>query len=192
MLADHLQNFCRFAAIGVDSRVRWIAGRDRHGIFAAGKKLGNGVIYRFEDIEIDTDRFELRQGGVARKVEPQVFALIEFLVSNHGRLVTKDELNLRIWGGRVVSDAVVNSRIRSARLAIGDDGKAQRLIQTVHSRGFRFIGEPVTEDTLAAPGSGRSEQPAAGPDGGGSRRPIGRHAVDCRAALSSVQRRPTL
>lgn len=122
------------------------------------------MIYRFDDIEVDTDRFELRQGGTVRKVEPQVFALLELLVSNAGRLVTKDELNLRIWGGRVVSDAVVNSRIRSARNAIGDDGKAQRLIQTVHKRGFRFVGEAVAECTVAAPApvlpSGAAAPPA--------------------------------
>lgn len=108
------------------------------------------MIYRFDDIEIDTDRFELRQGGAVRKVEPQVFALLELLVSNAGRLVTKDELNLRIWGGRVVSEAVVNSRIRSARQAIDDDGKAQRLIRTVHKQGFRFLGEASVEDTAVA------------------------------------------
>jgi TolB-like protein len=105
------------------------------------------VIYRFDDFEIDTDRFELRRAGAVQKAEPQVFALLELLVSNADRLVTKDELNLRIWGGRVVSEAVVNSRIRSARAALGDDGKAQRLIQTVHKRGFRFVGSPVREDT---------------------------------------------
>lgn len=104
---------------------------------------GAALIYRFEDTEIDTDRFELRRGGIARKVEPQVFALLELLVSNADHLVSKDELNLRIWGGRVVSDAVVNSRIRSARQAIGDDGKAQRLIRTVHKLGFRFVGSAV-------------------------------------------------
>jgi DNA-binding winged helix-turn-helix (wHTH) protein len=108
------------------------------------------LIYRFDDIELDTERFELRQSGVVRKVEPQVFALLELLASNAGRLVSKDELNLRIWGGRVVSEAVVNSRIRSARQAIGDDGKAQRLIRTVHKQGFRFVGDVVAEDTAVA------------------------------------------
>ena len=98
------------------------------------------MIYRFENFEIDTDRFELRRDGVFEKVEPQVFALIELLVANDGRLVTKDELNLKIWGGRVVSEAVVNSRVRSARRALGDDGRTQRLIKTVHGRGFRFVG----------------------------------------------------
>jgi len=127
------------------------------------------VIYRFDEFAIDTDRFELRRGGALQKVEPQVFALLELLVSNADRLVTKDELNLRIWGGRVVSEAVVNSRIRSARRAIGDDGKAQRLIQTVHKRGFRFVGTPAREDTaVAAIAADRSPAPAekpATPDG---------------------------
>ncbi|NKB57599.1 MAG: transcriptional regulator [Alphaproteobacteria bacterium] len=108
------------------------------------------MIYRFDDVEIDTDRFELRRSGELQKVEPQVFALIEFLVENRARMVSKDELNQRIWGGRFVSDAAVNSRIRSARQAIGDDGKAQRLIKTVHGRGFRFVGEAIAEDTVAS------------------------------------------
>jgi TolB-like protein/DNA-binding winged helix-turn-helix (wHTH) protein/Tfp pilus assembly protein PilF len=114
------------------------------------------MIFRFEDIELDSERFELRRGGAVQKVEPQVFALLEFFFSNPDRMISKDELNQRIWAGRIVSDAVVNSRIRSARQAIGDDGKAQRLIKTVHSRGFRFIGvpevqAPVASDTPAIP-----------------------------------------
>ena len=112
------------------------------------------MIYSFEDFELDTDRFELRRCGAPLKLEPQVFALIELLVSKDGELVTKDELNLRVWGGRVVSDAVVNSRVRSARQVLGDDGKAQRLIKTVHNRGFRFLGEAAWQDpVLAAAGA---------------------------------------
>ena len=107
------------------------------------------MIYRFETIEFDTDRYELRQGGVAQRIEPQVFALLELLIANRDRLVSKDELNMRIWGGRVVSEAVVNSRIRLARRAIGDDGRAQRLIKTVHNRGFRFVGGPVQEVAIS-------------------------------------------
>ncbi|MCP5236041.1 MAG: winged helix-turn-helix domain-containing protein [Zoogloeaceae bacterium] len=104
------------------------------------------MIFRFEDIELDTDRYELRRGGAVCPVEPQVFALLELLVTNPDRLITKDELNERIWKGRIVSEAVVNSRIRSARQAIGDDGKAQRLIKTVHRRGFRFLVTPEVEN----------------------------------------------
>lgn len=129
------------------------------------------MIFRCGDIELDTDRFELRRSGIAQKIEPQVFALIELFFSNPDRMISKDELNLRIWGGRVVSEAVVNSRIRSARLAIGDDGKAQRLIRTVHRRGFRFVGQPEVEDTTAAlvtiPPAAQAPPDAPGPAEGG-------------------------
>ena len=107
------------------------------------------MIYRFDDIEIDSDRFELRSGGAVRAVEPQVFSLLELLVANRDRMVTKDELNQRIWGGRILSDAVMNSRIRSARRAIGDDGRTQRLIKTVYGRGFRFVGDAVAETAVS-------------------------------------------
>ena len=109
------------------------------------------MIYRFHRYELDTERFELRCDGVVQPVEPQVFALLELLVANRDRLVSKDEINLRVWAGRVVSEAVLSSRIRLVRKAIGDDGSAQRLIRTVHNRGFRFVGEPVTEVRAAAP-----------------------------------------
>src|SRR5262245_2821543 len=46
----------------------------------------------------------------------------------------------RIWGGRFVSETAVTSRIKHARQAIGDNGQAQRLIRTVHGRGYRFVG----------------------------------------------------
>lgn len=115
------------------------------------------MIYRFEKFELDTDRFELRLNGSPRKVEPQVFALLELIVSNHTRMVTKDEINLHVWGGRMVSEAVVNSRVRMVRQAIGDDGKAQKLIRTVHGRGFRFVGEVAAETTINAAQPGGTE-----------------------------------
>ena len=79
------------------------------------------MIYRFEAFELDTDQLELRRSGMVQKVEPQVFALLELLISNHTRVVTKDEINQRVWGGRIVSEAAVNSRVRSARKVIDDD-----------------------------------------------------------------------
>ncbi|MEP6336069.1 MAG: winged helix-turn-helix domain-containing protein, partial [Anderseniella sp.] len=135
------------------SRTIWLWGKDGRNI----------VIYRFDNFELDTDRFELRSDGSPRKVEPQVFALLELIVSNHTRLVTKDEINLHVWGGRVVSEAVVNSRIRMVRQAIGDDGKSQKLIRTVHGRGFRFVGEVETADTISAAGTGRTNHDTATP-----------------------------
>jgi TolB-like protein/Tfp pilus assembly protein PilF len=102
------------------------------------------MIYRFAGFELDMDRFELRDRGVPVAVEPQVFALLALLVTNRERMVPKDEIHERIWSGRVVSEAALSSRIRSVRQAIGDDGNAQRLIRTVHGKGFRFVGDVIT------------------------------------------------
>jgi len=95
----------------------------------------------FDDCEIDLVAFEVRRGGAAQPVEPQVFELLAHLARHPGRLITKDELIETVWGGRAVSDAALSSRIKSARRAIGDDGAAQRFIRTVHGRGVRFVAE---------------------------------------------------
>lgn len=108
------------------------------------------MIYRFETFELDTKRFELREDRVPVPIEPQVFALLALLVSNSDRMVSKEELIEKIWNGRVISEAALSSRIKSARQALGDDGKSQRLIRTVHGRGFRFVGELVAENSAGA------------------------------------------
>ncbi|HPF24702.1 MAG TPA: winged helix-turn-helix domain-containing protein [Hyphomonas sp.] len=100
------------------------------------------MIYRFEDFELDQARFELRQGGEPSPTEPQVLSLLLLLVENHDRLVSKEEIIDRIWEGRAISDSALSSRIKSARKLLGDDGRAQRLIRTVHGIGFRFAVEP--------------------------------------------------
>ena len=51
------------------------------------------MIYQFEDFELDTDQLELRHKGIARAIEPQVFALLELLISNHHRIVSKEDLH---------------------------------------------------------------------------------------------------
>lgn len=117
------------------------------------------MIYRFEAFELDTDRFELRQDGTPIPVERQVLTLLALLVKEHARMVSKDEIHEHVWAGRIVSEAALSSRIRSARQVIGDDGKAQRLIRTVHGSGFRFVGSvEAPPNPVSAP-----PPPSAGP-----------------------------
>jgi TolB-like protein len=97
------------------------------------------MIYRFGPFELDVARVELRADGEPRPVEPQVFALLAFLVEHRERMVSRDEILEKVWDGRVVSDSALASRIKSARKALGDDGTAQRFIRTVHGQGFRFV-----------------------------------------------------
>ena len=99
------------------------------------------MIYAFEDFVLDTDKVELSAAGGTIPLEPQVFALLRLLIENHDRMVSKDEIIERVWGGRIVSDSAVASRVKSVRHALGDDGRTQRVIRTVHGLGFRFVAE---------------------------------------------------
>ena len=106
----------------------------------AGLSSIPSLTYRFESFELDPGKFELRENGEARHLEPQVLSLLILLASNADRLVSKDEIVEKIWDGRIVSDAAISSRVKTMRSALGDDGRQQRLIRTVHGRGFRFQG----------------------------------------------------
>jgi len=99
------------------------------------------VIYRFSDYVLDLDRRTLDRDEVALHIEPQVFDLLVLLVQAKGRTVTKDEIITQIWDGRAISDDAITSRIKSARKAIGDDGRAQRFIRTLPKIGYRFDGQ---------------------------------------------------
>jgi DNA-binding winged helix-turn-helix (wHTH) protein len=105
--------------------------------------------YRIYAYLIDPATYEVRHNDAVVPVEPQVLELLVFLIENRQRTVTKDEIIERVWKGRIVSVATLSSRIKAARQAIGDDGTAQRVIRTVHGRGFRFVGEVAEIDRSA-------------------------------------------
>jgi DNA-binding winged helix-turn-helix (wHTH) protein/alpha-beta hydrolase superfamily lysophospholipase len=115
--------------------------------------------FRFGQCSLDPARRELRLGGAAVTVEPQVFDLIEFLVRQRDHVVSRDALIENVWHGRIVSESTLATRINAARKAIGDDGTRQALIKTIPRKGVRFIGE-VHEDH-AKPDAG-SPAPSTG------------------------------
>jgi DNA-binding winged helix-turn-helix (wHTH) protein/predicted ATPase len=108
--------------------------------------------YFFEGYTIDPDRRELRRGATLIAVEPQVFDLLEYLIRNRERVVSRDDLTESIWRGRIVSESALSTRINAARCAIGDSGKEQRLIRTLPRKGIRFVGA-VREDNKPADGA---------------------------------------
>jgi DNA-binding winged helix-turn-helix (wHTH) protein len=75
--------------------------------------------YLFENCVLDTDRRELRRGAGVVPIAPQAFDLLEHLIRNRERVVTKDDLVTAIWHGRIVSDAALTTRVNVARSAIG-------------------------------------------------------------------------
>jgi len=131
------------------------------------------MLYRFGDFELDLDRSELRAAGAAVPLEPQVFALLALLVDARDRMVSKDEIFEKVWDGRVVTDAALASRVKSARQALGDDGRAQRFIRTVHARGFRFVADVRIAAARAVTTSepGPAAAPSTPPDHDGRARP---------------------
>jgi DNA-binding winged helix-turn-helix (wHTH) protein len=86
----------------------------------------------------------LRHGLVIRPVEPQVFDLLEYLIQNRERVVSRDDLLKAIGRGRIVSDGVLSVRINAARHAIGDNGREQRLIRTFPRKGFALSARSTT------------------------------------------------
>ena len=99
----------------------------------------------FGDCEIDLERRELWRAKRAVHVEPQVFDLLVYLVQNRDRVVSKDDLIASVWGGRIVSESTLTSRINAARNAVGDSGQKQQLIRTIPRKGLRFIGVVHTQ-----------------------------------------------
>jgi DNA-binding winged helix-turn-helix (wHTH) protein/tetratricopeptide (TPR) repeat protein len=106
------------------------------------------LLYLFEDSVLDTDRRELRSGCAVVEIEPQVFDLLAYLIRHRERVVSRDELIEQIWGGRLVSESALSTRINAVRSAIGDNGSQQRLIKTLPRKGIRFVGE-VREEQRA-------------------------------------------
>jgi TolB-like protein len=102
------------------------------------------VVLAFGDHRLDIERRELRRGGELIDLEPKVFDLLSFLVQHRNRVVSKDDLLQAVWGGRIVSESALTTRINAVRRALGDDGTAQRLVRTFTRKGIRFVGE-VTE-----------------------------------------------
>jgi TolB-like protein/cytochrome c-type biogenesis protein CcmH/NrfG len=121
---------------------------------------GACVQFLFADHILDTDTRELRRGGTAISVQPQVFDLLTYLVQNRERVVSKEDLLTALWNGRTVADSTLATHINSARRAIGDSGEEQRLIRTVARKGVRFVGEVRSPGSEAAPAPAASQRRA--------------------------------
>jgi len=103
------------------------------------------LLYVFEDFVLDTDKRELRRGANLVSVAPQVFDVLDYLIRNRERVVSKADLVTAIWQGRIISDAALTTRLKAVRNAIGDSGEGQRLIKTLPRKGFRFVGKVQEE-----------------------------------------------
>ena len=110
--------------------------------------------WRFAGFELELAARELRRDGELVPLQPQVLALLAYLVEHRGRAIPKRELLERLWPDAVVTEASLQRAMSLLRTALGDAGKAA--IRTVAKHGYRFVA-PVEEvgaviDTPGPPG----------------------------------------
>ena len=102
------------------------------------------MIYAFGEWELDLELYELRCADKPIRLQPKVFNVLAYLLQHRHRVVPKQELLSSLWSSQFISDSALERCIMMARKAIGDSREQQRLIQTFHCRGYRFVA-PVTE-----------------------------------------------
>jgi DNA-binding winged helix-turn-helix (wHTH) protein len=108
------------------------------------------MLFHFDGHMLDPERRQLWRGETVVALEPQVFDLLVYLVRNRNHVVSKSELIETVWGGRIVSDATIDSRVKAARQAVGDNGARQLVIRTMPRKGVRLVAE-VREQEEDAP-----------------------------------------
>jgi TolB-like protein/DNA-binding winged helix-turn-helix (wHTH) protein/tetratricopeptide (TPR) repeat protein len=113
-----------------------------------------GKTSRFGGYELEPDQARLERHGTPIDLEPQGMRLLAYLIDHRDRIVSKDELVRVIWDDRAITDAALNTRVRSVRRALGDDRSSQSFLRTYPKRGVRFVGaiDPDAPlETKAAP-----------------------------------------
>src|SRR5262245_10010609 len=106
--------------------------------------------YVFGDCTLDTQRYELRRGGVGLPLRRKVFQVLVYLIEQRDRVVSRDDLVAQVWPDQHVGEETLTSCIKAVRRAVGDSGRAQRVIQTVHGHGLRFVADVAVTDAPVA------------------------------------------
>ncbi|MFO1351162.1 MAG: AAA family ATPase [Gammaproteobacteria bacterium] len=100
---------------------------------------------------IDRTNQTVVSGPRRTQLTPKAFAVLDFLRQHPGQLVTKDDLLSAVWPRVVVGDAVLKVAVGEIRKALEDDPQTPRFVQTVHRRGYRFIGALPEIEAVPAP-----------------------------------------
>lgn len=101
------------------------------------------MIFRFGEFELETSSYELRRAGERIHLSRRAFDILEHLIQNRHKVVTRDDLVDLFWEGRAVTDGSLSQIVKSIRRALGEKRDGTR-IETVRSRGYRFLGNDVT------------------------------------------------
>ena len=97
------------------------------------------MTYRFDDVEIDAEGFRVTKAGESVRLEPKALEMLLFLVANADRLVTKAEIQEAVWKDTFVTENALTRLVAQIRKGLGDDARDARYIETVPTRGYRFV-----------------------------------------------------
>src|SRR4029453_16331391 len=113
-------------------------------------------LLRFESFELDVRSRELRQGGNLIRLQEQPFEILRLMLERPGDVITREELQQRLWpeGTFVDFEHSLNAAVKRLRAALGDDADNPRFVETLPRRGYRFIGAPASEGSDKACESG--------------------------------------
>src|SRR5438105_4876029 len=103
--------------------------------------LRNSSVFLFDDIRVEPNTFRAFKAGQLIQLEPKALRLLLFLIENRDRLIEKEEILDAIWSGTHVTENALTREIGKLRKILGDDPKSPKYIETVHTRGYRFIAE---------------------------------------------------
>src|SRR5215831_17955931 len=149
------------------------------------------MLYVFGDCALDTNLYALHRAGQSIRPRPKVFQVLIYLLAHRERVVSRQELCGQVWPDQFISDAALESAIRRARQAIGDSGRAQQLIQTLHGHGYRFIAAVTVRPEACPDSKAEAAPPLPAPgtkpvqDPTDARPPLIPPAVSARSAVSS-------
>jgi DNA-binding winged helix-turn-helix (wHTH) protein/Tol biopolymer transport system component len=105
----------------------------------------NARVMQFGVFEVDLQAGELHKSGLKIKLQEQPFQILAFLLEHPGQVVTREELQQRLWPADtfVDFDHSLNSAVKKLRQALGDDSDNPRFVETLPRRGYRFLA-PLT------------------------------------------------
>jgi two-component system alkaline phosphatase synthesis response regulator PhoP len=102
----------------------------------------SNIILKVKDIEIDSDKYEVRKSGEKLALTLKEFELLKMLIENEGKVMTRDFLLDKIWGYDYVGETrTVDVHIRHLRQKIKDEEGINQMIETIRGVGYRFVSE---------------------------------------------------
>jgi DNA-binding winged helix-turn-helix (wHTH) protein len=126
-------------------------------------QVGTSQVIRFATFEVDLQAQELRKSGLRVKLTGQPFQVLAILLEHPGQVVTREELQKRLWPDTFVDvDHNLNTSINKIREALGDSSESPRFVETLPRRGYRFIAPlPHNESATVPPATEKQPLPAS-------------------------------